>query len=141
MCFKIAVLGNRKKIFKKRCGVSPCRDFLAHENDLVKCIKTQRRKKKSLYKMFKNNWSFYVFFFPIYLSEVHLIKKWFELFWITQRVGEYMYLPLKVIQGFRHENPFLQNSCDNKLNIRPAYTMCKVQIFWEGCKFKNDHPL
>ena len=36
-----------------------------------------------------------------------------------------MYLPLKVIQGFRHENPFLQNSCDNKLNIRPAYIMFK----------------
>ena len=51
MCFKIAALGNRKKIFKKRCGVSPCRDFLAHENDLVKCIKKQKRKKKSILKI------------------------------------------------------------------------------------------
>ena len=141
-----------RKSLKKRCGVSPCRDFLAHENDLVKCIKKQKRKKKSILKMFKNNWLFqgvhwnlfdltplrrYIkvdaldffmyFFFIIYLNEVHLMYK--EVIWIilnySKNVGEYMYLPLKVILGFRHENPFLQNSVDNKLNIRPAYIMFK----------------
>ena len=61
------------------------------------------------------------------LNEVHLVKKWFQLFWITysKNAGEYIYLPLKVIRGFRNENLFLQNSCDNKLNIRPAYIMFK----------------
>ena len=117
MCFKIAVLGNRKKIFKKRCRVSPCRDFLAHENDLVKCIKKQKRKKKSILKMFKNNWLFqgvhwnlfdqtslrrYIkvdaldffmyFFFIVYLNEIHLMYK--EVIWIilnySKNVGEYI---------------------------------------------------